>query len=383
MQYVLVIAMIKKSLVDTQILQFGTGKFLRGFVDVFVQEVKDTGTVVLPITVVQSTGVERVKKLRSQHCRYTAHIRGITGDNEVTSDLIVQSIGKALHAENDWLELIDISCQAKSIIITSNVTEAGYVLDNGSVCMNSCPKFFPAKLLAILANRFNAGLSDVIVAPCELIENNGHELCGMVVKQAKLWGVEDACIEWIREDVVWLNTLVDRIVASPYDEHNCVSFGTLDVITEPYALWAIQSNNKDNLLFEHNAIVSYNNLSEVALRKIRILNGAHTALVQSLMPDNDLTVREALDNPEVLQWLKDLLYGEIAPTISSRVTDALEFVDTTLSRLYNPFIKHRLSDIRLMHETKLRMRLLPTYHEFIEQNGKKPPILSELLKDLS
>ena len=144
----------------------------------------DTGTVVLPITVVQSTGVERVKKLRSQHCRYTAHIRGIAGDNEVTSDLIVQSIGKALHAENDWLELIDISCQAKSIIITSNVTEAGYVLDNGSVCMNSCPKFFPAKLLAILANRFNAGLSDVIVAPCELIENNGHELCGMVVKQA-------------------------------------------------------------------------------------------------------------------------------------------------------------------------------------------------------
>ena len=72
----------------------------------------------------------------------------------------------------------------------------------------------------------------------------------------------------------------------------------------------------------------------------------------------------------------------LLPTISSRASDALEFVDTTLSRLYNPFIEHRLSDIALMHETKLRKRLLPTYYEYIEQNDKKPPILSELLRDI-
>jgi len=367
---------------NTQILQFGTGKFLRGFVDLFAQQAIDNGSVVSPITVVQSTGIERVMQMRLQDFRYKVYIRGFLGNQEVQDDILVQSIGKAFSAEHDWLEVLDMCCTARSIMITSNVTEAGYVLDKSSVYTGSCPKSFPAKLLSALMSRYNAGLSDVTVAPCELIENNGNTLFNIVIDQAKIWGVEDDCLEWIREDVVWLNTLVDRIVASPSNQHNGVQTETLDVMTEPYALWAIQSSNKGGLPFEHDAIESCDNLSQVTLCKLRILNGAHTALVQALLSENDSTVREVLDDPVILQWLKDLLYGEIAPTISSRASDTLEFVDTTLNRLYNPFIEHRLSDIALMHETKLRKRLLPTYYEYIEQNDKKPPILSELLRDI-
>ena len=367
---------------NTQILQFGTGKFLRGFVDLFAQQAIDNGSVVSPITVVQSTGIERVMQMRLQDFRYKVYIRGFLGNQEVQDDILVQSIGKAFSAEHDWLEVLDMCCTAKSIMITSNATEAGYVLDKSSVYTGSCPKSFPAKLLSALMSRYNADLSDVTVAPCELIENNGNTLFNIVIDQAKVWGVEDDCLEWIREDVVWLNTLVDRIVASPSNQHNGVQTETLDVMTEPYALWAIQSSNKGGLPFEHDSIESCDNLSQVTLCKLRILNGAHTALVQALLSENDSTVREVLDDPVILQWLKDLLYGEIAPTISSRASDTLEFVDTTLNRLYNPFIEHRLSDIALMHETKLRKRLLPTYYEYIEQNDKKPPILSELLRDI-
>jgi len=366
----------------TQILQFGSGKFLRGFVDLFAQQAIDDGIEVCPITVVQSTGTERVTQFRLQNCRYVAYIRGFSGDDEIQDDIEVKSIGNALSAEHDWLEVLDVCCTAESIVITSNATEAGYVLDKTSVDMTTCPKSFPAKLLAVLISRYNADLSDVTVAPCELIENNGNTLLNMVIDQAKVWGVEDDCLEWIREDVVWLNTLVDRIVASPSNQHNGVETETLDVMTEPYALWAVESSNKGGLPFQHDAIKSCDNLSQVTLCKLRILNGAHTALVQTLLSENDSTVREVLDDPVRLQWLKELLYGEIAPTISSRASDALEFVDTTLSRLYNPFIEHKLSDIALMHETKLRRRLLPTYHEYIEQNDKKPPILSELLRDI-
>ncbi len=367
---------------NTQILQFGTGKFLRGFIDLFAQQAIDNGSVVSPITVVQSTGIERVMQMRLQDFRYMVYIRGFLGNQEVQDDILVQSIGKAFSAEHDWLEVLDMCCTAKSIVITSNVTEAGYVLDKSSVYTGSCPKSFPAKLLSALMSRYNADLSDVTVAPCELIENNGNTLFNIVIDQAKVWGVEDDCLEWIREDVVWLNTLVDRIVASPSNQHNGVQTETLDVMTEPYALWAIQSSNKGGLPFEHDAIESCDNLSQVTLCKLRILNGAHTALVQALLSENDSTVREVLDDPAILQWLRDLLYREVAPAISDRAVDALEFVDTTLSRLYNPFIEHRLSDIALMHETKLRKRLLPTYYEYIERNDQKPPILSELLRDI-
>ena len=367
---------------NTQILQFGTGKFLRGFVDLFVQQAVENGSVISPITVVQSTGIERVMQMRLQDFRYKVYIRGLLGNQEIQDDILVQSIGKAFSAEHDWLEVLDMCCTAGSIMITSNATEAGYVLDKSSVYTGSCPKSFPAKLLSALMSRYNADLSDVTVAPCELVENNGNTLFNIVIDQAKVWGVEDDCLEWIREDVVWLNTLVDRIVASPSNQHNGVQTETLDVMTEPYALWAVQSSNKGGLPFEHDAIKSCDNLSQVTLCKLRILNGAHTALVQALMPENDSTVRDVLDDPAILQWLRDLLYSEVAPTISDRAGDALEFVDTTLSRLSNPYIEHRLSDIALMHETKLRRRLLPTYYEYIEQNDKKPPILSELLRDI-
>ena len=210
-----------------------------------MQQAVENGSVISPITVVQSTGIERVMQMRLQDFRYKVYIRGFLGNQEVQDDILVQSIGKAFSAEHDWLEVLDMCCTARSIMITSNATEAGYVVDKCSVYTGSCPKSFPAKLLSALISRYNADLSDVTVAPCELIENNGNTLFNIVVDQAKVWGGEDDCLEWIREDVVWLNTLVDRIVASPYDEHYSVSFGTLDVITEPYALWAIQSNNKD------------------------------------------------------------------------------------------------------------------------------------------
>ena len=210
---------------NTQILQFGTGKFLRGFVDLFAQQAIDNGSVVSPITVVQSTGIERVMQMRSQDFRYKVYIRGFLGNQEVQDDIL-----------------------------------AGYVLDKSSVYTGSCPKSFPAKLLSALMSRYNADLSDVTVAPCELIENNGNTLFNIVIDQAKVWGVEDDCLEWIREDVVWLNTLVDRIVASPSNQHNGVQTETLDVMTEPYALWAIQSSNKGGLPFEHDAIESCDNL---------------------------------------------------------------------------------------------------------------------------
>ncbi|MBS60356.1 MAG: altronate dehydrogenase [Anaerolineaceae bacterium] len=367
---------------NTQILQFGSGKFLRGFVDLFAQQAIDDGLEVWPITVVQSTGIERVAQLRLQDCRYAAYIRGFLGDEEIQDDIEVKSIGKALSAEHDWLEILDICRTVESIVITSNVTEAGYVLDKTSLDMTCCPKSFPAKLLSVLISRYKANLSNVTVVPCELIENNAHALLNVVIDQAKVWNVTKDCLDWIREDVVWLNTLVDRIVASPSYEYNSVQNNTLDVMTEPYALWAIQSTSQCGLPFEHDAIDMRNNLFEVTLCKLRILNGAHTALAQSVLCSNDFTVREALDNPATLQWVRDLLYSEIAPTLVDRAVDAIEFVDTTLSRLYNPYIAHKLSDIRLMHETKLRKRLLPTYYEYIDQNDQQPPILSELLRDL-
>jgi tagaturonate reductase len=75
------------------------------------------------------------------------------------------------------------------------------------------------------------------------------------------------------------------------------------------------------------------------------------------------------------RWTRDLLYGEILPTLLASVEGAVEFVDETLQRFSNPFLSHRLSDIRLNHEQKVPVRLSPTAEDYQHLFGKRPPLL--------
>ena len=59
------------------ILQFGSGKFLRGFVDYFVHQANAAGQNVGRIVVAQSTGGHRADLLNQQGGRYHVVVRGI------------------------------------------------------------------------------------------------------------------------------------------------------------------------------------------------------------------------------------------------------------------------------------------------------------------
>ena len=115
------------------------------------------------------------------------------------------------------------------------------------------------------------------------------------------------------------------------------------------------------------------------LRKVRILNGAHTALVAKAMPLGFTTVRQAVLDPEIGGWLRRLLFEEIVPVLEGRTEDPEPFARQTLERFANPFLEHRLADIALHHDVKLQTRLAPTYHEFIERFGREPPLLAEIV----
>jgi tagaturonate reductase len=111
-----------------------------------------------------------------------------------------------------------------------------------------------------------------------------------------------------------------------------------------------------------------------AFRKVRILNGAHSALVahvRRVRPDIRL-VREAVADPEIGDWLRGLLFDEIVPTIADRCPDAEAFARQTLERFANPFLDHKLSDIALHHEKKVQVRLVPTAKEYRAKFGRTP-----------
>jgi tagaturonate reductase len=152
----------------------------------------------------------------------------------------------------------------------------------------------------------------------------------------------------------------------------------LMAVAEPFALWLIEDEPDLPGLLGHPAVQCVERLAPYALRKVRILNGAHTALVAKAMPLGFQTVRDAVLDRKVGAWLRDLLFKEIVPVLEGRTENPREFAAQTLERFANPFQEHRLADIALHHDVKLQTRLAPTLAEFRARFGRTPRRLAEV-----
>ena len=362
------------------VLQFGTGKFLRCFADLFVHEANEAGGATGRVVAVQSTGSQRAEAFNRQGGRYRVAIRGLEQGQPVDRTLKVASVSRALAAATGWREVLKIGCSESLGTIVSNTTEAGYALDGSDSPESEPPRSFPAKLLAVLRARFEAGLPGVTVLPCELLEGNGGRLLRVVLEQAAEWSLPDPLVEWLRTECSWHDTLVDRIVSAPPPEDPLAASDPLFAVAEPFALWLIRGSLSLAGLVEHPAVKLVDELEHYYLRKVRILNGAHTALVAKARPLGIETVRQAVLDPDTGPWLKSLLMEEIVPTLEGRTEDPEQFALDTLERFANPFLEHRLADIALHHEVKLQTRLVPTLDEFRRRFGRTPKLLREILK---
>ena len=357
------------------ILQFGGGSFLRAFADVFVHEANAGGGAVGRIVVVQSTESNRAALLNAQGGKYHVVFRGLADGVEIDRTLAVRSISRALIAKSEWAEVIHVARSPALRMVISNTTEAGYSLvDNDDPEM---PRSFPARLLCVLRARYRAGLPGLAVLPCELVEPNGDLLRKLVLGQAEAWDLDRGLQDWIRRDVRWVNTLVDRIVSGRPDAHPLLGSDGLLTAAEPFALWVVEARAGD--LLEHPCVRYVPDVRPYALRKVRILNGAHTALVCKALPSGLRTVREAVGDPAVGPWLRRLVFEEIVPTLEHAVEDAGQFAKQVLERFANPFLDHRLEDIALHHEEKVKVRLMPTYEAFLKSFGRPPELLAKIL----
>jgi tagaturonate reductase len=361
------------------VLQFGAGRFLRAFADLFIDQANRQGQAVGRVVIVQSTGDERAGSLTRQGGRYHVVVRGLEGGAVVDRVEAVESVSRALVAGTQWDEVRAVARSPQLRVILSNTTEAGYDLNAADRPADAPPRSFPAKLLAVLRERYDAGRPGVTVIPCELREHNADLLQGLVLRLARDWGLPAALEEWVRERCVWLNTLVDRIVTGTPKEHPLLAQDALLTVCEPYALWAVQNKPGADVFLRHPSVIWAEDVQPYFLRKVRILNGGHTALLIKARPRGFTTVREAVLDPELGAWLERLLFDEVVPVLEGRVESPATFAREVLERFRNPFLEHKLSDIAAHHADKVQVRLVPTRDEYRAKFGKKPPLLDEVL----
>ena len=366
-----------------RIIQFGEGGFLRGFVDYFFQKLNDKGLFEGSVVVVQPIKTGMCDMLTAQNCEYNLFLRGVDNGKVVDEHTHIDVISRCINPYKDYEEYLSLAKNPDSRFIVSNTTEAGIVYEDDNKLSDAPANSFPAKLTALLYERFKERLPGFIILSCELIDHNGEELLKCCKKYALKWELGEDFGLWLERENSFCSTLVDRIVTGfPRDEHKALEerIGQSDNMmdtAEIFHLWVIQGNHEDELPLQKAGfnVVWTDNVDPYKKRKVRILNGAHTSMVLAARLYGLETVGECMKDERVSSLLRKSVFEEIIPTIGD-TEDNRKFGEAVFERFANPFIKHQLLSIALNSVSKFRARVLPTILEYKAKNGQYPKILS-------
>ena len=361
------------------VLQFGTGNFLRGFADYFIDALNKQGLYDGKIVVVSPTNSKAVEKINSQNGRYNLLLRGIENGNEISSINEINSINRAINPYENFKGFLSLAKNPDLHFIVSNTTEAGISFDDTCKITDKPADSFPAKLTQFLYKRYKNNLNGFVIFACELIDNNGKELEKCVIKYDKKWELGKDFITWIKSENTFCNTLVDQIVTGyPKDEaeHIFDEIGYRDNLldtAELYHLWVIEGDFENKLPLQKAGfnVIWTDNVAPYKKMKVRILNGSHTSLVFPSLLCNVETVGESLKDEQLNAFLNTCLFDYILPMLDN--TDEIKsFANAVLERFANPYIRHLWKSISLNSVSKFTARVLPTVNDYVDKNNCPP-----------
>lgn len=358
---------------NKKVIQFGEGGFLRGFFDWMLQIVNEKTDFNGSVTVVQPIKNGLCDVLTEQGCVYTHLCRGAEGVDQKKIDVI----SSCVKPYDDFEGYIKLAENKDYRFVVSNTTEAGIVFDENDK-IDDCPaSTFPGKLTQLLVKRFNSGRDGFVFLPCELIDKNGERLKECILKYADLWSLGDSFKNWIENDNIFCNTLVDRInTGYPKDEK--IDLGYEDKMlntSEYFHLWVISGYPDlcSEIPFDKcglNVIIT-EDLEKYRTRKVRILNGSHTSMIPYALLCGVETVGDCLKDDTVSAHLKKC-QEEIVASLDMDKDEALAYANDVMTRFANPYIKHMCKSIALNSVSKFKVRVLPSILEYERKFGKAP-----------
>lgn len=371
-------------------VQFGEGNFLRAFVDYAIQVLNTEEGFGAGVAVVQPIEHGMVRVLQEQNGLYTLFSNGITDGVEIQEETLITVVERSVDPYRHFDDFLSLAREPELRFIFSNTTESGIAFDPDDKPTMTPPGSFPAKLTLLLYERYLSydGAPDkgVAIIPCELINHNADTLRALVLDYAVQWQLDNGFTAWLEKHNSFHNTLVDRIVPG-YPKDDLKTYADrlpytdkLMVTSEIFFLWVIEDDGRlaGKLPFSRTGLdVKFVlDMQPYRTRKVRILNGAHTAMVPTGLLYGCTTVKEAVEDPFMGDFIKEAVFEEIIPTLSLDRNELEDFAIAVLDRFRNPFIRHQLASIALNSFSKFKVRVLPSLLAYTNQNGKLPPRLT-------
>ncbi|SFT13814.1 tagaturonate reductase [Paenibacillus sp. BC26] len=370
------------------VLQIGEGNFLRGFFDWMIHSCREKGLFdgSVALTQPRPTGRAKIATLQNQDGLYTLVTRGLENGERVEKKEIISVFSTVFDPYSDWQKLITLAESPSLRVVVSNTTEAGLVYKPEPLAEGEPIQSFPGKMAWLLYRRYLAlgGAGDgLIFLPCELLERNGDELKRCVLQYCEDWSLPEPFREWVSTHNRFLNSLVDRIVTGyPAGDQAAAWFsewGYEDAMlttAEPYHFWAIEAESElDEVLPLRQAGLNVrwvDDLRPYQLRKVRILNGAHTLMTPLALLHGEQFVRDVMLNAAFHDFVRGAVADEILPTVAMPEEELKAYAETVYERFLNPYINHRLADIAMNSLSKFRARLLPTLLYYADREEALP-----------
>jgi tagaturonate reductase len=373
-----------------RVLQFGQGNFLRGFVDWQLDVLNERCGMDLGVVIVRPTSRSTAPLLDTQGGHYTTVLRGLDGEGALRTEVRqVGCVQRELDLSIHFADYLALARNPDVRFVVSNTTEAGIAINNSDRYADQPPWSFPAKLTRWLYERYLHFGGDpargIVLLPCELIEGNGPALCSAVLHYAALWQLAPGFETWLNQCCHFCSTLVDRIVTGyPVDEITQLQaeLGYQDdflVTGEMYHYWAIEAPPwvAQELPLDRAGLNVHwvTDLKPIRLRKVAILNGAHTVLAAVGLLMAVRTVGEAMQDSDLCAFLEATLNEEIIPALPFPAGESRAYAQDVLRRFRNPHIQHQLQAIALNMESKCIARLLPQVRSCVDATGRFPPRL--------
>ncbi|PYP44247.1 MAG: altronate oxidoreductase [Gemmatimonadetes bacterium] len=356
-----------------RVLQFGTGMLLRALCAASVDAANSAGVFSGRIAVIQSTPQGHARAINMQDGLFTLVERGLEHGAPVERTRLVGAISRALVADAEWPAVRDVVARPELQVIVSNVTEAGFRSDAS----------FPHRLTDLLQTRFMRLPEGppVFVIPTELVDDNGPRLAAMVDRVAGGLAQGPAFREWLGQRVRFCSSLVDRITTGTPArdvraalERRLGYADALLTVTEPHSLWAIEADPAAlraafGIAVVPESVIIAPDIGFYRERKLRLLNGAHTATAPLALLAGVRTVREAAEHPRLGAFLRHILFEEIAPATDLPGDAGLAFAASVIDRFRNPWLDHEWRVIAANQTAKLRARVVPSLTGFARKRG--------------
>lgn len=253
-------------------------------------------------------------------------------------------------------------------VVTLTVTEKGYHRRSDGTL--DVPAVRPGAgtiyhlLARAFADRRAAGLPGLTILSCDNLADNGRVLGAAL--GTWLEETAPALRGWFEAECACPSTMVDRIVPAMTDERLdeiAARLGMRDegaVVTEPFRQWVIEdrfAGPRPRWEVAGAALVA--EVAPFEAAKLRMLNGAHSALAYLGLAAGHDFVHQAVADPAIRPVVERLMREEAAPTVAAAPgQDLPAYADALLARFANPALPHRLAQIATDGSQKIGQRWL-------------------------